>query len=687
LKLGWGRFTGLIAAACLTANGDIAAAQEAEASAQNAASNVTSYKPDFFSQFRPNTAPDMIGRIPGFSFQGDSSGRGFSGTAGNVLIDGERPPSRGDPLSSIISRIPATGVERIDVIRGGADGIDMQGQPIVANIIRKPDAGVTGSISSNINLTDEGKVSPNATLQMRNQANGQLLDGSITVTHSVGSGEATGQRIDPAGVLIRQTETKSASTFDRVEATGAWETTWLGGKLRINGLVGADQFEGAGQDQLIVPGGVQVSISASETLSGEAGIRYSHNFEGGYAMEVVGFQSLWSGNIEGVFNTPTFTSASRSDDETGESIARASLRLPGFGDWTLEGGGEIVYNYSESQGSRSLNGAPFVLDGDTNHIDELRADWFSTATWAPSPKLNVELGARYEWSRITADVGSLHSQKELTFLKPRVNVSWTPEEGHQVGLRLERTVEQLDFGSFASQAAFEQQIFGVGNADVEPEKNWIFNARYERQGGGQNAFVISYTHTEIDDVLGRAVIVIPPSLPDPELELEITRNTGQAIRDELEIKGSLELDGLGLSGGILNVSSMLRDSTITDPVTGEDHTISGISPWSWNLSLQQTLNNGDFRWGIFVQDDADTKSWAPRLYTEQHFGTYLGANVTWKLPDAWTISTGFNNLISENAETSSVFYTARRGVGVPQYLSYSISDARRSAFFQVRKNF
>ncbi len=47
----------------------------------------------------------------------------------------------------------------------------------------------------------------------------------------------------------------------------------------------------------------------------------------------------------------------------------------------------------------------------------------------------------------------------------------------------------------------------MGNADAEPEKNWI-NARYERQAGGQNSFVISYTHTEVEDVLGRAVLVI-----------------------------------------------------------------------------------------------------------------------------------------------------------------------------------
>ena len=135
MRAGWGRFAGLIATTCLTANAPLAVAQAAPA--PDAGSNVTPYNPEFFSQFRPNTALDMIGRLPGFSFQDSGNGRGFSGTAGNVLIDGERPPSRGDYLSSILARIPASGVERIEVVRGGTDGIDMQGQAIVANIIRR----------------------------------------------------------------------------------------------------------------------------------------------------------------------------------------------------------------------------------------------------------------------------------------------------------------------------------------------------------------------------------------------------------------------------------------------------------------------------------------------------------------------------------------------------------------------
>ncbi len=665
-------------------------AQQADPPAQGAAtasSNVTSYKPDFFAQFRPNTAMDMIGRLPGFSFDGGSDARGFSGTGGNVLIDGERPPSRGDYLGAIISRIPASGVERIDIIRGGADGIDMQGKPIVANIIRKPDAGVTGSVSANINANEAGNISPNGSLQLRNQSGDQLLEGSLTLIHNKNSGKSRGGRVDPSGTTIRLSESSSINLFDRVEATGVWETTWLGGKLRINGLAAAEQFEFSGADQLIIPGGIQISSGGSETASGEAGIRYSRNFDGGYALELVGFQSMWTGNRDDIFNTPTFTSGSGSDDETGESIVRGNLRLPAFGEWTFEGGGEVVYNYSESAGSRSFNGAPFVLDGDTSHVDELRLDYFTTGTWVPVSNLNLELGMRYEWSQITADVGSTHSQKELMFWKPRANLSWTPEKGHQIGVRFERTVDQLDFGSFASSAAFEQQVFGVGNVDAEPEKKWTFDARYERQFGGQNSLVVNYEHIDIEDALGRAVLVIPATSTAPEQEFEITRNSGRATRDSLNAKGSFELDSLGMPGGIFSFGGSLRESSVTDPVTGEKHAINNHEPWSWNLSLQQTLGNGDFRWGVFLEDDDDIEVWTPRQYTQRHGGMFIGANITWKPVTGWTFNAGANNLLAEDPESRSIFYTARRGVGVPQYFATGSNKSRRQFFVTMRKNF
>jgi putative addiction module component (TIGR02574 family) len=64
------------------------------------------FTPDFFADQRPNTALDMVNRLPGFNFdQGDSGTRGLAGTAGNVLIDGKRPSTKSDSLDEILDRI------------------------------------------------------------------------------------------------------------------------------------------------------------------------------------------------------------------------------------------------------------------------------------------------------------------------------------------------------------------------------------------------------------------------------------------------------------------------------------------------------------------------------------------------------------------------------------------------------
>ena len=68
-----------------------AATPEAAAEQPAQATGVTPYVAAFFAAAQPNSAMDMIARIPGFSFDGGSGVRGYGGAAGNVLIDGQRP--------------------------------------------------------------------------------------------------------------------------------------------------------------------------------------------------------------------------------------------------------------------------------------------------------------------------------------------------------------------------------------------------------------------------------------------------------------------------------------------------------------------------------------------------------------------------------------------------------------------
>ena len=67
------------------------------------------YTPDYFEKFNPNTARDMVARLPGFTLQGgEGSERGFGQASLNILINGRRPSSKSSDepgLDSSMSRI------------------------------------------------------------------------------------------------------------------------------------------------------------------------------------------------------------------------------------------------------------------------------------------------------------------------------------------------------------------------------------------------------------------------------------------------------------------------------------------------------------------------------------------------------------------------------------------------------
>lgn len=98
------------------------------------------FTPDFFAAQSPNTALDMVNRVPGFSVDDGSGARGFEGAVGNVLINNARPASKNDTGSNVLARTLARQVERIELIRGGAPGIDMQGYSVVVNVILKSES-------------------------------------------------------------------------------------------------------------------------------------------------------------------------------------------------------------------------------------------------------------------------------------------------------------------------------------------------------------------------------------------------------------------------------------------------------------------------------------------------------------------------------------------------------------------
>src|SRR5215475_393495 len=137
------------------------------------------YPATYFAGMELNTAHDMVTRLPGFVFiDTDTTKRGFASSAGNVLINGVRPSSKTDTLSALLDRITRARVERIEVIRGSAPGIDMQGQTIVANIILKQ-VDETHVIATLWNTSyGDGHQGPGGSLEI----NGRMGDNAYDLT-------------------------------------------------------------------------------------------------------------------------------------------------------------------------------------------------------------------------------------------------------------------------------------------------------------------------------------------------------------------------------------------------------------------------------------------------------------------------------------------------------------------------
>ena len=101
------------------------------------ANSTVVYESEFFAQYNPITASDMLERIPGVNVFGGRRGGGNRGlgTGGNLLINGQRIAGKDNSARDQLNRITAAEVERIEIIRDTSGELNVRGSGEVINII------------------------------------------------------------------------------------------------------------------------------------------------------------------------------------------------------------------------------------------------------------------------------------------------------------------------------------------------------------------------------------------------------------------------------------------------------------------------------------------------------------------------------------------------------------------------
>lgn len=554
-----------------------------------------SYSPEYFVQFAPQTAADMVARLPGFEIRGsEGNERGFGQASLNILINGRRPSSKSSGANEILRRIPADNVTRIEIVDGATLDIPgLAGQ--VANIVAK-----TGEFSGSWNWA----------ARFEEGTQPQLGDGGVNFSAKRGRLEAVGSLgfnqftftedgdetfFDGNSTVIQDRNEKIGFNLDVPVANlnltyardnGDIANLNISGSRRNENVTAQEQFS-----NIASPGLSGDAITENGQDRDELEISGDYSFDAPFLgqngrLKIIGLQRRDKFDFVSrfVFNTPETGQSFREfiqDDIANETIARAEYTWKSgeTNDWSiaLEG----AFNTLESETSVSVDGN---ASGPENvRVEEDRVQANLSRSWTLSPRVNAQtsLGAEYSViDLVTSDDGS------NSFFRPKgsVSLSYNLDEDWTLRTQAERNVGQLDFSTFVSSVSFADDTVTSGG-NITPVQTWEAEIELE--------------HRNPKGLSGRAKLFYD-LIEDPVVQQLF--DDGSQGPENLDsnahlygIEGNLTwvLDDV-LKGLRIELEGLLADSDIRDVVTGQNRSRGSQTLWDYDIEARWDISGTPF---------------------------------------------------------------------------------------------
>ncbi len=655
---------------------------------------VIRYPAAFFDLYRPVTALDMVRNVPGFQIDDGGGSRGFAGAAGNVLIDGERPAVKSDSASAILSRLPASSVEAIDLIRGQAASFDLRGQTVAINVILKPGAGTATSWEAGAefdvrdpNLYPFGEIS-------RTGRKGALRYQVGIETERYFFRSAGLERVlDTDDLEIESRDEEFFETGKGVKVSGNGTLPWGKTVFRMNGTVdffdenGGETslrtpldgdpppfvlFQGDEDRELALEIGGDIERTLSKTVSAKLiGLFRRNDFEEKGLLASAPVELPTVPATETVF-----------DSLNTETILRVEIDYTGLDGHQFELSAEGALNSLDSDFSLNADAGngmglqPVPVPGAQTTVEERRGDFALSDSFSVGP-ISIDAILAAEISTIE-QTGGFELTRSFFFMKPSLTVTWAPSEKTQVRLFGAREVGQLDFFDFVSSADLGDVELSLGNPDLAPEVTWAIEAAIEQRFGtiGAVTFTAFYDWiSDVSDLLPLAGI------------LEVPGNIGDGWRRGIRVDATLPLDRIWLRNGRLDLTGRYQDSNVTDPVTGLDRVLSGEREWSVRLEFRQDLTQQRWAWGwdldlfapqpFFGLDEFDLQRRTGDL------DAFIETTRFWGI----RIRLGANNLFNQGQDRDRTVFAGARGASPIAFSEVRDRDWSRSVFLTFSGTF
>jgi len=663
----------LILACAVSAIG--AAASPALADQSAAPNPIVKYLPDDFKNFQCATALDIVFHVPGFVFSSGNNVRGFAGAAGNVLIDGQRPASK-TGLDVELNNIALSQIDHVEVITGGAPGIDMQGYQQIVNIVRKSSDKAHQSIDIYDKVFTDGPNKPAIEYSYSHNNKGKSLDVDLQVFEFRDNGMNNVQRFSfyPGQATPDHTYIDQLAGGRGNQAKIDYTRPFLGGKLSFNGFYNPIYYT----QRIFYTDATQAyeHFNLNETVS-EWGVQYERPLTKTLTVDLNVLQHYDRQNSVDVYTDASGVSRNLQLYQPVERILSAKLTWQPNDKTTYKFGGETTFNGLDNSTLYTQNNQDQGLPLSTVRVEEKRAEYYAMADWQPVPRLSLEAGLKVETSTIS--VRQSGRSQSFVYPKPEIQVVWSPTKTLKLSWRSERVVGQLNFNDFASSVSLQTSVIKSGNPNLVPQTEWQHSATIDYSFWGKGALSLVLMHEALEDTLDELAIVTPDGIYNAD------GNIGKGRRDSAHLVLDVPTDKLGIKDGEFKIDDTIRSTQVTDPILGTKRAISGQNPSTYVITFQQHLNPIHSSWGLEIDSLNNNRQFNAQEYYHYRSSDWLALWFEYKAPHGLTYGAVWQNPFGRHDQYQREQWTGLRGQSPLVVDEHDMSVARPWFNLHIKK--
>jgi len=580
------------------------------------------YEADFFAQYNPITANDMLERIPGLDLNNRRRGgndRGL-GTGGNLLIDGQRIAGKGNSAQDQLDRISASEVERIEIIRDTSGELNVRGSSEVINIILVAMASRSSTTVELVNrLSHDDTFETGGSVAWSQQVGNFQSLINVRSRPNYENRDNREDRLGPDGELFGTLfETNIRDQDEHILTTNMSYNTGPH-RMQLNGLISEGDYPRSIQRDFVdffdtgPVDSIQEEMIDNKERNWEVGGDYEYSFNNGSRLsllfvandEIRDFvrERFEAEPADQPLDKNLFIDSKRNRSEfivqgnysfalTDTQSLRVGLERA---DTQLDSSLFIGSSFGSEPASASFGGlSPLLsISNPGTHVQEIRHEGFAFHNWTLSDRSSLESNLVYETSEIS-QTGVVRKSRNFQFWRPSFDYRYNFNDSFRFRGTVRRQVSQLSFSSFAATTNEDDRDRDAlaGNPELEPETSWNYEAELEYRLPNDAGVVSSRIfYADIDNYIGRINATI-----DPEEPLSARGNVGPSKRWGMFNRASLRLNYFNLPNAIVSGTLGLFDSEIIDPFLNTKQRTGGRG--FGNLSFRHDLTNLGLSYGF-----------------------------------------------------------------------------------------